>query len=463
MSDEIKRAARDVAAYLPDWIQYQLDQRRCPGAQVAVRLNDELVFSQAFGYANLETREPLGTDHLFRIASHSKWFTATAVMLLAEDGKIRLDDSLDELLPDYADTELAAVTVGDLLSHRAGVIRDGVASDYWQFDGEFHDARSLLALIREHGKVFEPNEFFKYTNIGFSLLGQLIEAVTGVEYNDFVAREICKPLGLSNTGPEYDESRSREYAAGHSRAYIPSNDRDVLGHVDTRAMSSATGFYSTAEDITRFGLSHVIGNEERITDASKRRMQHPNSTITRGAETVYYGFGTQIIDIGDRRVVGHSGGYPGHISRTYADPASGLAVSALTNAIDGPADPIVVGIIKLINLALKGRDAWQPATPRETLDRFTGRFESLWGTTDIVALGGRPVGINPVAADPASDVDELAVADSRTLVTERRNDFTDSGEPLVFEFDANGYPVKFRTTGQSQYAVATGSAGPTRP
>jgi len=449
----IQSAVHDVVRYLPRWIGYQVDQRRVPGAQVAVRLDDLTVFSQAFGHANLDTGEPLTTRHLFRIASHSKWFTATLVMRLVEAGTLRLDDTLGGLAPAYADTELSGVTLRELLSHQGGIIRDGVDTDFWQLDGQFHDAGSLLRLVRTHGKVFAANEHFKYTNIGFSLIGQILESVTGTPYNELVSREVCEPLGLTNTAPEYDDSRASEYAAGHSRARIPATERTVLTHVDTRAMSPATGFCSTAEDLTAFGAVHFLGSGQLLSDGSRRRMQRRESIIENGGQTGYYGLGTQIYDIGDRRVVGHSGGFPGHITRTYVDPEDRIVVSVLTNAVDGPADPIAVGIVKLINLAMSGRKSWQADSPTDRLDSFVGRYDCLWGTTDIVRLGGRLVGIDPSVGDPASDVDEATVLDDMTLEGERRDSYGHSGEPLTFERDENGRAVSFRSAGQTSRRV----------
>lgn len=159
---------REAAPYLSRWLATQVETRHVPGAQVAVRLGDELVLSAAFGVADEATGAELTTGHLFRVASHSKTFTAVAVLRLVAAGRLRLDDTVAERLPDCADTPLARVTVRELLSHTSGAIRDGVDADHWQLDGPFPDADALRAIVREHGATYAPQERFKYSNIGYA-------------------------------------------------------------------------------------------------------------------------------------------------------------------------------------------------------------------------------------------------------------------------------------------------------
>ncbi len=451
----LAHAVQDVSRYLPAWLQRRLNQTHTPGAQVALRLDGTLIFSEALGLADIRTGERLTTSHIFRVASHSKWFTTTMAMRLVARGLLRLDDRLGARVGAYADTSLSEVTVRELLSHRAGLIRDGVRSDFWQLDGEFPDAASVLGLVRRHGKVLAPEEFFKYTNVGFSLVGQILESVAHAGYHELMIDEVCRPLGLTRTLPEYDPARADEFASGHGRAKAPSPAREVLRPIQTGAMAAATGFCSTAEDLTIFGGVHVMGGDDGlIGDASRRRMQHPLSRIERADGTGYYGLGTQIADVGGRRVVGHSGGFPGYITRTWVDPVDRLALSVLTNAIDGPADPLATGILKLVELAASPRRAWQAAADAATLDTYTGRFESLWGVVDVVRLGDRLVAIDPDVADPSDGLEELSVGGTDELVVERRDSYRSVGEPFVFERGSDGYASAVRITGQRHDRVA---------
>src|SRR5882757_2945790 len=167
--------AREAAPAIEAWLEYQRRYLRTPGVQAAIRVGDELILSTAIGSSDEVLGTPLRTDHLFRIASHSKTFTATSIMQLVEQGKVRLDDPIDQYVAELAGGELAPVTLRELLGHQGGVIRDGLEKDYWQLMDPFPDRAALVELCRTGGRIYQPNEYFKYTNIGYSLLGLVIE------------------------------------------------------------------------------------------------------------------------------------------------------------------------------------------------------------------------------------------------------------------------------------------------
>jgi CubicO group peptidase (beta-lactamase class C family) len=431
---------RAAAPYLASWVDLQGAFRRAVGVQVAIRSGDEVVLEHAWGTADVATGEPLRTDHLFRIASHSKSFTATAVMRLVEAGRLRLDDTVGTHVAGLAGSPLGSRTVRELLGHQAGVIRDGERGDFWQLDGPFPDEPTLLAELREAGEVYGANEHFKYSNYGYGILGLVVESVTGEPFRDHLRAAVLDPLGMADTGAEYDEALAARYAAGHTALLDADDRRETIEHVDTRALAAATGFYSTARDMTAFGAAHFYGDESLLSDGGKRLLHRQESVVkVHGKEVGRYGIGLDLHTIGDREIVGHSGGYPGHITRTYIDPEKRLVVSVLTNAIDGPADPIAVGLIKLIDLALNPpADAPEPAADARPLAEYTGRFGALWGITDIAELGGRLLWLHPAAPDPVAAYDELHVRGRDLLGTTRQPGFGSAGEDVVVERAEDG-------------------------
>lgn len=448
---------RSLAPYLEQWLAFQGAFRRTPGIQAAIRVDDEIVLDVAWGHADLETGEELTTGHLFRIASHSKTMTATAVMQLVESGTLRLDDTAGHWIPELDCTGLAPVTVRELLGHQGGVIRDGVDNNFWQRGGEFLDRDALIAGARTDGAVFAPNEYFKYSNIGYSLLGLVIEAASGSSYNEYVAENIAARLGLADSGPEYDASRADEYAAGHTGLTAGADDRHRIEHVDTRAMAAATGWFSTARDLTSYGAAHWFGDETLVTDASKRLLQREETRVeAHGTEIGRYGLGFEQRTIGDRDLVGHSGGYPGHITRTWIDPTDKLVLSVLTNAVDGPADSLMTGVVQLIDLALEAardRDRDDAAADAD-LSRFTGRFANMWGVIDIVDLGGKLASLGPRAPEPKSSYQWLEVSGDEVRA-ESVPGFGATGESVVFERDADGAITAVTMGGMTLWPIDT--------
>jgi CubicO group peptidase (beta-lactamase class C family) len=458
--DRTAQTLRSIAPYLADWASFQAAYHGVPGLQLAVGRRGEIFVDLAWGKANLETGEDLTSDHLFRVASHSKTFTAVLVMQLVERGELRLDDTVGALVPELTGSSAAGITVRELLGHQGGIIRDSSDGDFWQHERPFLDREQVLECVRTEGVVFEPNEHFKYTNIGYSLLGIIIERATGKTYDEVARAAVVEPLGLTRTGTELDPTRAAEYAAGHTGRIAHGDARHVIPHVDTRAMAAATGWYSTALDMVRYGATHVFGDTTLLTDGSKRIVQREESAVTvRGRELGRYGVGIELGKVGDREVVGHSGGYPGHITRTWIDPVDGLVVSALTNAVDGIATQIAGGVIQIIDLALAAADEVARAAgkgadpvPPVPADAPFGRFANLWGVFDVVNLGGIVHVINPRSPQPVEVAQRYVVSDGR-LAQESVAGFGTVGEPVQVERDDAGAVVAVRLGAMTAWPV----------
>lgn len=444
-------SVRALASYLPSWLEYQRDLSRVPGVQVAVRVGGELVVSFALGVASEATGEALTPGHLFRIASHSKTFTATAVFQLVEAGIVRLDDPAGHWLPELEGSPAAAMTVRELLGHQSGINRDGADSEYWQQLHAFPDREALIELCRAP-EVFAPNTHFKYSNMGYSLLGLIVEAASRQSYEEYVAAHITGPLGLANLGPELPAVREAELASGHSGRLAGNDARRVLPSSDTRAMAAATGFYGTAEDVTAYLSAHAPGRTELLSDASKRLMQRRESEVTRPVRR-WYGLGFIIDEVNGRTLVGHSGGFPGHITQSWLDPVSGLSVSVLTNCLGGPATEWATNLVRLTDLAVKAPEKKVADAPGIDLDSFTGRFATDWGVFDVVNVGGRLVSLTP-QGDPALSVTVLTVVDAATLMPAPEAGFGAVGEPFLFQRDASGGIEWVRQGGGRAWPVA---------
>ncbi|MET2010931.1 serine hydrolase domain-containing protein [Microbacterium chocolatum] len=445
-SPSVRDAVARAADYIATWWAFQGAQRAVPGIQAAIRLRGELVLDFAWGVSDVETGAPVTSESLFRIASHSKTFTATAVMQLVEDGALRLDDPVVQWIPELADTPLSAVSVRELLGHQAGVIRDGVDADYWQRGADFPDRERLLRICREEGRIAGANEYFKYSNIGYSLLGLVIEAASGRSYRDYTDQRIVAPLGLTRTGAEWDAARADDYAAGHTGLIAADDRRRRITHVDTRAMAAATGWYSTAAEVSDYLSAHAEGDTRLLSDASKRLLHRRESTVPIGEITRHYGLGFELREIDGHDLVGHSGGYPGHITRTWLDPETGIVVSVLTNAIDGPADTLATGALRLLRAAVDTADA------DARIADITGRYASLWSVLDLVDLGGQTVGLYPGSPDPAGLVEPITATDG-ILRLEAKPGFGAVGEEVRVARDDAGLVESIVWSGMTMWPI----------
>ena len=428
-----RAAVVDAINYAREFLAYQQWYMPYVGAQVAVRYDGELLMNEAFGYRDLEQGIPLSTDDLFRIASHSKTFTGVACQQLMAQGKLRLDDEAQVHVPELAGTAMGKVTVRELLGHTSGMTRDGRDCTFWALEKTFPDRDELLIIIQNEGYILPPNEHFKYSNIGYSLLGLIIEGASGETYRDFVTKTIVEPLGLTKTGPDLDFDRLDEFAKGYtSKAH--GWDRREIEHIDTFAQSAATGFYSTAEELSAYFEAQLDGDDRLIDDDAKRRMRQVQWTVTDDAA---YGLGLIIDKVNGRTYYGHSGGYPGHITMSKFDPERKLVISILTNSNDGPAGQLTVAMLYLIDLALKEKSLTEPR-PAEELEPYTGRFTTLWGITDVVNLGGRLYTISPSLINPGADAIEMEIVSPTELKAVGDKGFGGYAENMVYVRDADG-------------------------
>lgn len=434
-SPPLADTVRDLGPLVLDWVDLRRRMLRTPGVQVAVRVGDDLLISGALGTADAECSLPLTTAHLFRIASHSKTFAATTVMRLVARGELRLDDTVEQHLPELAGTPLADRTVRELLGHQGGVIRDGDDCDYWQLTRPFPDAATLDAeLHQDDAASFDRNLHFKYSNYGYSLVGAIIERVTGRPFADVVRAEILDVLALPRIHPDLggaDGPDPGELAAGHSLLLDGDDHHFVLDNPATGAMAAATGFVACAEDLSAYAAAHVMGDERLLDDSDKRLMQRTESIVAvEGTEQGRYGLGLELHTVGERKLVGHSGGFPGFVTRTFVDPQDGLVVSVLTNASRGPAHELAVGIIKLIDLARRTpiNDPSDPADDPAGLPLWTA---AGFGRTVVARMGRRLMLLHPDQEDPTADAIELTVDGPDRLRMAERPGFGSAGEPVL--------------------------------
>jgi CubicO group peptidase (beta-lactamase class C family) len=448
--------------YVEEWLRYRQWMHRIPGMQVAIRYGGRSALSASFGVTSEQDGEAVSTRHLFRIASQSKTFTATAVLQLVERGLLGLDEPVGEFVPELESApDVSAITLRELLTHTSGLICDGWGTDRGQLLKPSPDEAEILRTVIEEGRVLAPLVAAKYSNLGYNLLGIVISRATGLSYADYVRTNIITPLGLDDTGPDLDLAREGEFVTGHSGLHL-SRTRRTLPLVDSRAAAPCGGFYSTAEDLTRYFEAHLFGDERLLTDRSKRLMQHPewiDPASRSGASSFTPGMKSHAMS--GSRFLGQPGGHPGgQASLSMFNQATGLVVSIATNAIDAPTDVLMNGVLELLEIA--GDDPRSESGPgivpgiadaplvdlsAAEMTPFVGRFATEWGVTDVAALGGKLFAISHRgAASPTASASRVVV----TAADELRYLGAASGllgERMHFVRDERGATVRIEGRG----------------
>ena len=161
----------EALAYGDSYLAFRQRFDRIPGVQAAVLAEGDIRLSSAHGLADVATETPLTDKHLFRVASQSKTVTATLIFQLVEDGVLRLDDTAGQLVPELTASPVADRSIRELLSHSAGLFRDGADGDFWQLSRPFPARAELMeSLHDQRAAVLPANERFKYSNMGYGLL-----------------------------------------------------------------------------------------------------------------------------------------------------------------------------------------------------------------------------------------------------------------------------------------------------
>lgn len=388
--------------YIHDWLEFQMRASQQPGCLVAVAYRGKIVTEYAFGHADLATGEKLTPRHRFRIASHSKSFTAAGVMKLREQRKLRLDDPVGQyvksLHPQVADT-----TIAQILSHSAGLTRDGTASEQYSDNRPFLSAEELMADLRSPLTI-EPNSRFKYSNHGFGLLGLVIEAITNESYGVWIEREIVEAVGLRETQSDMPLAKGTPFARGHTPRLPVGHRLVVPGDYRENAIRPAGGFISTAADVARY-FAQLAPNAKRsvLSIGSRREMTRKHWRNPHSSLEQYYGFGIMSGNVGGWDWFGHSGGLQGYISRTCVIPACEITISILTNATDGWAGFWVDGAMHILR-AFANR-----GVPKRKVRDWTGRWWTSWGAFDLVPMGNVVLVGNPHSFNPFLDTTEIEI------------------------------------------------------
>jgi CubicO group peptidase (beta-lactamase class C family) len=426
------RALDTAVAFIDSWLAYRMRRVGIPGLSVAICRKKDIVFSRAYGLANIARAEPLSTNHLFAAASNSKMFAATAILQLAGQKKMQLDEPACSYVPwlkKHHDRRMQEITLRQLLSHGSGMIRDGLDNDYWLVKRPFPDAKMLRQRILSTELVLEPNTKVKYSNQGFALLGQVIEAVTGRPYPEYITKHIIKPLGLANTVA--DLSPVVEPLVTGYGPLVALRRTAIPRHGTTNAFAAAVGIHATPSDMCRFAAAHFFGNETLLTDITKKEAQRCQRAVTTGYDTGReFGLGFEVLRADDQRLVGHSGHMGGQQTATFFDPYGQVAVSVMANCKDAPIVEIIRGIFEALNFF--SQYAGKSASHR--LARLNARLGNELGTVQIVATSGKIVAIDPDDWSPFGWAEELQYINPTTLKGVTEGNIFNEGELVQYTF-----------------------------
>jgi D-alanyl-D-alanine carboxypeptidase len=414
-----------------------------PGAAVIVSRAGSVLFQDAVGMADLELGVPLAPSHVFRLGSITKTITAAAILALADDGMLALDDPLRRYLPDFP---AADVTIHQLLNHTSG-IRNYTSIPGYLLDGRFrHDlgTTDLLRVIAAEPTDFEPGQGWAYSNSGYALLGAIIEEITGLPWHEFLSRRFFDPLELHSIGAFRHETVVR----GRVRGY---QGRGAVINAPWISMTQAhagSGLYGTVADVDRWQQALHAG--ELISSPMLARMLSSDPLARGVRQGADYGYGVMLGTLRDRPVVFHSGGIHGFSSYALWMPGARLSVVVLSN--HGGSSMVPAMVARRLAARVLG-DPYPIDRPRVSvattdLAALAGTYRAEDGRLLTLELEGGALwsvaGSGATAAVEAVRADRFVYPQSLTYfdVARTANGRTD----VTFYFQGDGEPVRYSRT-----------------
>jgi len=301
-----------------------LFEKNGPGGVALVVKDGKTIYRKAFGMANLELGVKMQPNHIFRIGSITKQFTASAILKLVEEGKVKLDADITEYIKDYP-THGHKITIEHLLTHTSG-IKSYTGMKEWDSEARKRDftPAELVDYFKNKPMDFKPGEKFGYNNSGYILLGHIIELVSGKTYEEYIQENIFTPLHMDSSSYGSTSRIIKNRAYGYDKSEDNYKNADFLSMTQPY---SAGSLLSTVDDIHTWYKAVMA---DKVISQENRKKAHKRSVLNNGDETGY-GYGWSIGNIQGNSMIQHGGGINGFLTASLILPEKNIFVAIFSN------------------------------------------------------------------------------------------------------------------------------------
>lgn len=328
----IALVARSAAAQtdrVDDFINAEMKRQNIPGLSLAVVKDGQIIKAQGYGVADRRRNTPATPETVYKIASVSKQFIATGIMLLVQDGRLTLEAPIGKYL-DGAPATWNGITIRHLLTHTSGIVREAPGFNPSKMQRDAEVIRSAYAVPLR----FRPGEKWEYSNTGYFVLAEVIRRVAGQAWDEYLRERVFLPSGMNTTHPTNTTAQLPKRALGYS-----DNDR-LLEVKESTALRPSGAFLSTVLDMAQWDA--VLYTEKVLSESTRRQMWTP-VTLTDGSSHPY-GFGWELGSYRGRKLVHHGGGGPGIATEFARFVDDRLTIIVLINLDDVDVEAIMYGV-----------------------------------------------------------------------------------------------------------------------
>lgn len=377
------KESQEIDSIFTEW-----NKTDVPGCALGIIKDGKLIYAKGYGMANMEYDIPNGASSVFRIGSTSKQFTAACIILLAEKGKLNLDDNLKSIFPDFPEYA-QKITIKHLLNHTSG-IRDYLQLAYLkglENDDFYTDDDLMKWLVNQSDLNFAPGEEHLYSNSGYWLLGQIVNEVAAMNMAEFAQKEIFEPLGMNNTHFHDDHTR---IVKNRASGYAPRNNDDYEISMTTLGMIGDGGIFTTIKDIKKWDDAYY---ESSVLSKEFWNMMTQQGILNNG-EVIDYAAGLIIGNYKGLKTIRHGGAFVGFRAELLRFPEQKLSIAIFANRAD--ADPSrkanqVADILlknKLVEEVEKNDNKAKISEPEQEfeLKQLVGTYEIQSGVTASLSI-----------------------------------------------------------------------------
>jgi CubicO group peptidase (beta-lactamase class C family) len=425
----------DAIQLIDAWIEAQQAYDKIPGLSVGIVKDQQLIWSRGYGFSNVKKNLAATPATIYSICSMSKFFTSVAIMQLYDQGKLRLDDSVSAHLPSFKIQqqykESGPITIRGLLTHSSGLPREA-DFPYWTGpDFKFPSEQQVADKVQKQKTLYPASTYIQYSNLGMTILGQIVEKVSGQPYDVYVEENILRPLRLGNTHPYLPASEfGNKMAVGYS-SLKRDGTREMLPIFDPKGIKTAVGYSSTVEDLAGFASwqFRLLGNggKEILKSSTLKEMQRVH--FTDPDWRMQWGLGFAVWPQNGKTLVGLSGRCPGYRTTLLIDPEEKFAYIVMLNSMENPH----LLAIQMRNIILKGQTENASEGSKVNLEAYTGLYNAQpWSSEKrIISWYGYLAIVDLPSTTPLEDMTLLYHVKDDTFRRIRRDETL--GEEFTFE------------------------------
>jgi CubicO group peptidase (beta-lactamase class C family) len=356
-------------------LQYSANE---PGIAILVAKDGKAIYKKALGKSNLELNIPIELNSVFQIGSITKQFTAISILMLAEQGKLNIEDKIGKYIPEYIEVG-RDITIHHLLNHTSGIKNKTHLSEKNYTSRMDRSPEELITYFKDEPLAFVPGEKFKYSNAGYILLGQIIETISKQSYGQFLQENIFDEIEMTSSYYGNMKNIIPNRATGYK---IKQNEFINADYMSLSLAYSAGALLSTTEDLLKW--QNALLQNTLLKESSIKQAMTP--TLLNSGKRIPYGYGFRFSKLGNSPVIAHTGSTKGFTSIALFLPQENMYITVLTNCNCKNVNNVAKQVAELfvtspgvnkVSAVTKTTEQEKKsiAVPAEILNNYTGTYE----------------------------------------------------------------------------------------